>query len=186
MARVPQKWMRAGCVLAKTVLTWTVFATILGAEPPPPSEYDVKAAFLLNFTRFVEWPSAAFAEAGSPFTICILGRDPFGHALDDIVRGESVRGHTLLVRRITQAPAPQSCHVVFVEEPAKENAKILHELGPGVLTVGEGEDFLRDGGMITFVVLNRRVRFDVHPSVAETVGLKLSSQLLSVARAVEK
>ena len=111
---------------------------------------------------------------------------PFGHSLDDIVKGESIKGHTLLVRRITQAPAPQSCHVVFVEEPAKENAKILHELGPGVLTVGEGEDFLRDGGMITFVVLNRRVRFDVHPSVAETVGLKLSSQLLSVARAVEK
>jgi hypothetical protein len=186
MAQALQKRLHAGCVLAMAVLTWDLFAPMLGAQSPPRSEYDVKAAFLMNFTRFVEWPSAVFAEAGSPFAICILGRDPFGRALDDIVQGESVKGHTLVVRRIAQAPAPQACHIVFVEEPAKENAKILHELGPGVLTVGEGEDFLREGGMITFVVLNRRVRFDVHQSVAEATGLKLSSQLLSVARVVEK
>ncbi len=149
-------------------------------------EYEVKAAFLLNFTKFVEWPPAAFADPNAPFAICVLGQDPFGRALDEVVAGETVAGHKLIVRRMAEAPAPQMCQLVFVEESSKEIPKLVASLSHGILTVGEGEHFLHDGGMIAFVIENRRVRFDIHRSVAQSAELKLSSKLLSVARSVEK
>ena len=149
-------------------------------------EYEVKAAFLLNFTKFIDWPASAFATPAAPFTICILGRDPFGQALDQTVEGESVNGRKLAVRRISQSPELQGCQVVFVDSGEKEVRKILNGLKNGVLTVGQGEGFMREGGMIAFVIENRRVRFDINQSAAENAGLRLSSKLLSVARSVEK
>ena len=149
-------------------------------------EYEVKAAFLLNFTKFIEWPASAFADPTSPLTICVLGRDPFGRALDDVVAGEQVGGHKLAVRRISQSPEPRACQAVFIANLEGETRGILGSLGRGVLTVGEGDGFIRDGGMIALVIENRRVRFDIHQSAAEAAGLKLSSRLLSVARSVEK
>jgi|ERR1700678_3779031 hypothetical protein len=148
-------------------------------------EYEVKAAFLFNFTRFIDWPASAFPDAASPFTICILGKDPFGHVLDDVLKGEGVNGRPLTVRRISQAPAPQSCQVVFIEATGRALVKDLSSLGRGVLTVGEGDAFVREGGTIGFVIDSRRVRFDVNQAAAEAAGLKMSSKLLSVARAVK-
>ena len=152
----------------------------------PPTEYQVKAAFLLNFTKFIEWPAEAFSAPDAPIDICILGDDPFGSALDQIVAGEVVTGRKVAIERIRQAPPPKSCAVLFVGRPDKDLLKILRGLGPGVLTVGEGEGFVRDGGMIAFVIENRRVRFDVNEPAAEHAGIKLSSKLLNVARFVEK
>jgi hypothetical protein len=149
-------------------------------------EYQVKAAFLLNFTKFIEWPSAAFVNASSPIAICILGEDPFGNALNQIVSGEVVSDRKVVVQKTKQAPPSKSCQVVFFSASEKDVRRILPGLGPGVLTVGEGEGFVRDGGMIAFVIENRRVRFEIHQSVAENAGLKLSSKLLSVAKAVEQ
>lgn len=149
-------------------------------------EYQVKAAFLLNFAKFVEWPSSAFADADSPVAICILGKDPFGRTIDDLVQGEVANGRKLMVRRTSQLPPPQACQVVFAEASTKDVAKTLNGLGRGVLTVGEGGSFLRDGGIIAFVIENRRVRFDINQTAAEGAALKLSSKLLSVARSIEK
>lgn len=149
-------------------------------------EYQVKAAFLLNFAKFVEWPSSAFADPDSPVAICILGKDPFGRTIDDLVQGETANGRKLTVRRMSQLPGPQVCQVAFAVGPAKEVAKTLEGLGRGVLTVGEGESFARDGGIIAFVIENRRVRFDINQTAAENAALKLSSKLLSVARSIEK
>jgi hypothetical protein len=156
-----------------------------------PVEYQVKAAFLLNFTKFIDWPPASFASVDSPITICILGKDPFGPVLDEIVQGETVNARKVMVQRITQPPVTQptgskTCHVVFVGEPDKDIAKTLSGLGPGVLTVGQGDRFLRDGGMVALVVDNRRVRFDINQTAATGAGLSLSARLLNVARAVEK
>jgi hypothetical protein len=149
-------------------------------------EYEVKAAFLLNFAKFVEWPSTAFADSDSPVAICILGKDPFGRTIDDLVQGEAANGRKLIVRRMSQLPAAKACQVVFAEEPAKEVTKTLNGLGRGVLTVGEGGSFLRNGGIIAFTIENRRVRFDINQTAAERAELKLSSKLLSVARSIEK
>ena len=147
------------------MLAWRIRCRIRsGYAPrtPPALEYQVKAAFLLNFTKFVEWPATAFADERSPFAICILGEDPFGTALSQMVNGEGVNGRNLVVRRIRRAPEPKSCQVLFVGGSEKDVPNALAETGPGILTVGEGEDFLRDGGMIAFVIENRRVRFDIN------------------------
>jgi|SRR5579862_2458861 hypothetical protein len=151
-----------------------------------PLEYQVKAAFLLNFTKFIEWPPKAFGSPAAPVSICVLGDDSFGSTLDQIVAGELVNGRAVAAQKLKRTPPPQSCQIVFVGKSEKDVGKILPGLGPGVLTVGEKEGFLHEGGMIAFVVENRRVRFDVNQTAAENAGLKLSSKLLSVARSVEK
>ena len=145
-------------------------------------EYQVKAAFLLNFIKFTEWPPAAFEDSASPIAICILGDDPFGRTLDQIVEGEVIDGHKVIAQRIKRAPAPKSCQVLFMSKPGKETLGILPGLGSGVLTVGEGDAFVRDGGMIAFVIEDRRVRFRANQAAAENAGLKLSSKLLSIAK----
>jgi hypothetical protein len=150
-----------------------------------PLEYQVKAAFLLNFAKFVDWPTSAFENADSPIAICILGKDPFGRAIDDLVQGEAVNGRKLMVRRINQAPAAHTCQIVFTQS-GKEAAGILSGLGPGVLTVGDGESFIHEGGIIAFLIENRHVRFDIDQKAAEVADLKLSSKLLAVARSVQK
>jgi hypothetical protein len=174
-------WILLGLLACAEVL---LFPPRAAAETP--LEYQVKAAFLLNFAKFVEWPATAFTDADSPVSICILGNDPFGHTLDDLVQGEAVNGRKLVVRRSSEPAAPQSCQVAFIGGSSKDIPKTLTSLGRGVLTVGEGESFSRAGGIIAFVIDNRRVRFDINQSVAENAGLKLSSKLLSVARAVLK
>ncbi len=152
----------------------------------PSLEYQVKAAFLLNYTKFTEWPPTAFAAPGAPISICVLADNEFDRALEQMIEGEIVAGRRVALQRIKQAPAPKSCQVLFLSSSAKADSAILASVGPGVLTVGEGESFLREGGMVAFVIENRRVRFDINQTKAEKAGLKLSSRLLSVARSVEK
>ena len=165
---------------------FSVWSGLIYAAAQPVLEYEVKAAFLLNFTKFADWPPAAFAAADSPFALCILGKDPFGRTLDDVVQGEVVNARKLIVRRLSETPGPQVCQMAFFGALEGDVAKILGSLGSGVLTVGEGESFIHDGGMIAFVIENRRVRFVINQSAADNAGLKLSSKLLSVAKSVEK
>jgi hypothetical protein len=149
-------------------------------------EYRVKAAFLLNFTKFVEWPPSAFANDKSPVSICILGEDPFGQVMDDIVGDESVNSRKLVVRRLRDIPAAGACQVLFFEKDDKDIPRVLAKVGAGVLTVGQGGNFMRDGGIIAFVIENRRVRFDINQSAAAKAELKMNAKLLSVARSVER
>jgi YfiR/HmsC-like len=149
-------------------------------------EYRVKAAFLLNFVKFTEWPRSAFARTDSPIAICVFGDDPFGTALDEVTAGETVSNRRVVIQRPKRVPLPKSCKVLFFGRSEREAGKVLSSVGPGVLTVGEGDGFVRDGGMITFVIEGRRVRFDINVAAAEGAGLKLSSKLLSVARSLEK
>jgi hypothetical protein len=171
---------------AACFLAWTgaLISTCAAAEPT--LEYQVKAAFLLNFTKFAEWPLSAFANAQAPLEICILGKDPFGHVLDDVAQGEVVSGRKIQVRRILEPPTAQSCQVLFVDPAVKDMRKVLGGLAPTVLTVSEGERFIADGGVIALVVDNRRVRFDINQTAADNRAVKLSSKLLSVARSVSK
>lgn len=151
------------------------------ARPAPPLEYQVKAAFLLNFTKFIQWP---VTETTAPFEICIAGNDPFGSFLDQMLAGETYMGRRIVAQRV-QGPVPDSCQVVFVDKSEAERRPLLARGARGVLTVGEAPGFLAAGGMIDFVVVNGRVRFDINQSAAAMAGLQLSSKLLSVARAVE-
>ncbi len=158
-----------------------VITPLLAADDVP--EYGVKAAFLLNFMRFVEWPPTAFSSSDAPLTICILGRDPFGRFLTDIVRGETVQDRRIAVRRVSEVSTPRTCQVVFLSA-GSNSARVRTVEQMGVLVVSDDSRLLRDGAMIGFAVDARRVRFDVNQKAAESAGLKISSKLLSVARAV--
>jgi hypothetical protein len=169
------------------VSTMTVTATLMAAQSPGPrSEYKVKAAFLLNFTRFIEWPPAAFEDSHSAFSICVLGEDPFQNVLDQVVEGESVKGRRVVVTRVKRPPGARSCQVLFIGKGEKDVSGILAEVGPGVLTVGEHPGFLRDGGIINFALDGRHVRFDINQRAAANASLTVSARLLNVARTVRK
>jgi len=164
----------------------TVFCNGPAAPQPAASaslEYDVKAAFLLNFTKFVEWPPSAFASPDAPLNICIVGDDPFGRTIDQLVEGEFVNQHRIIVERI-RTDQPKACQELFVGNNGVPAA--FTAANPAVLTVGDGGDFIRQGGIIAFVIDNRHVRFAINLKAATNAGLKLSSKLLSVARSVEK
>jgi hypothetical protein len=175
------RWNRA-----RRLLITGFCASTLWGQQAPSAEYAVKAAFLLNFTRFVEWPPAAFAGPEAPMEVCILGKDPFGRILDDVAEGESVRGHRLVVRRIAQLPTGKTCQTLFIATDVPNVRQTLSELSSGTLTIGEGKGFLKEGGMIALEVENGRVRFDISQAAAETADLKVSSSLLQIARAVRK
>jgi hypothetical protein len=176
----------AGWAILISLLTaWSTPHVVQAAEQETSLEYQVKAAFLLNFIKFIVWPGSESAGSDTPFRICIVGTDPFGGVLDQMVEGERYRHRKLAVERVHGQP-PASCQVVFVGSSEKDIDGLLSSLGPGVLTVGEGPDFLRSGGLITFIIENHRVRFDVNEGAAVRAGLKVSSKLLSVARSVAK
>ncbi len=147
-----------------------------------PTRYDVEAAYLYQFGNFVQWP-ATKAGTGKRFSICVLGRDPFGRALDQIIQGGKVNGATLTDRRIDDLRQAGGCQILFVsaseEDEVDRDLKALSDTP--VLTVSDIPDFARRGGMIQFVLVGDRVRFDVNVSNADRAGLKLSSQLLKVA-----
>jgi hypothetical protein len=160
---------------------------VLPAQTAEPlSDYQVKAAFLLNFTKFIEWPTEAFEDAASPLAICVLGEDPFDGTLDQLVAGEMVDGRKLVVKRMKKPPALKACQVLFVSSAERDVSSIVSGLGPGVLTVGDSSQFLREGGIITFVVSDRRVHFDISQPAASRARLTLSARLLGVARFVQR
>lgn len=156
------------------------------APASPPTEYEVKAAFLYNFTRFVEWPPDALRDTDEPFVIAVLGHDPFGPVLDGTVAGKTVAGHRIEVRRAARVDEVLDAQMVFIAASERASAPaILKALDrPGVLTVGDTEGFAGRGGTINFVLQERRVRFEINPASAEQAGLKMSSQLLKLATLV--
>lgn len=179
--------LRGRVVLAALVLASAVRA---GAQPdasPPgasPTEYEVKAAFLYNFARFVEWPPDALR--AEPFVIAVLGRDPFGTVLDETVFGKTVAGRPIQVRRASRVDEVRDAQIVFVSASEGPNMPaILKALErPGVLTVGDVEGFAERGGAINFTMQARKVRFEINPVRAEQAHLKMSSQLLKLATLV--
>jgi len=152
-----------------------------GASTLP--EYDVKAAFLFNFIQFVEWPQRAFATPSAPLVIGIYGNDPFGASLDRIIKGEVIRGRKLLVKRIKHPEEAKSCQVLFICK--SESSRVEEDLalvrGAGVLTVGDADRFVAQGGIIGFTMLENNVRFQINPENAQREQLIISSKLLRLA-----
>ena len=166
----------------------------LGAAPvvrtPPQSvaaEYEVKAAYVFNFANFVTWPASAFASPTSPVVIGVAGDGPLEEPLVRMIRGETINGRPVVVRRVARTDEMKPCHILFVgANESRQHARSLTELrNSPVLTVGEAEDFLISGGMVRLVVTNNnRVVFDVNLDAASRAGVRLSARLLMVARRV--
>jgi hypothetical protein len=158
------------------------------AQSQEASEYQVKAAFLYNFAKFVEWPPDPSRALNDPMTICIVGQDPFGTVLDEAVQGKTVSGHRLAIRRSKPGQSWRGCQIAFISSSeGKDLPSVLESLTrSGVLTVGETERFAQLGGMINFVIEQDRVHFEVNVEAAERAGLKISSKLLSLAKIVRE
>jgi hypothetical protein len=165
-----------------TVVALAVFSTHGGAQAPT-IEYDVKAAFLLNFTRYVEWPSGA--QQGRPFTLCTLLPDPFGQRLEAAAAGEQWNGQQIIIKRLTNL-RDLSCHLLYVPGAAAEefNDHVAAIGMAPLLTVGESADFLKRGGMIQLFLDDNHVRFSINPKAMEAAGLRVSSRLLRLAREI--
>lgn len=151
------------------------------AQAQVASEYDIKAAFLYNFTKFVEWPASTFEDERSSFRICILGEDPFGKSLRDIAV-EPVAGRKITLVGMANLK-PESCHVLFISRSERSRMpQILQDLGDApVLTVADTSGFLEEGGIINFVLEGSKVRFQINQEAAERAGIKISSKLLRLA-----
>jgi hypothetical protein len=149
------------------------------------NEYQVKAAYILNFARYVEWP-ADVLPASSPLTIGIVGDDPFGGALDDLQRTKSANGHAIRLRHFHWNDVITQCEIVFISSSEEPHlAQILRFLGTqSVLTISDIDRFSLRGGIIEFRMVGNRVRFDIDRKPAIAARLSISSKLLSVARAV--
>jgi hypothetical protein len=152
---------------------------------PPPTEYEVKAAFLYNFGKFVEWPPEPDAPGG-PFIITVLGRDPFGGVLDETLRGKTVAGREVTLRRVSSADRVEPSQILFISDSERQRLpEIIEGLGTkAVLTVGEMSDFSERGGVIGFLVEGDRIRLEINLGAAQRSGLRISSDLLRIARVV--
>lgn len=156
--------------------------TNLAAESPS-KEYQIKAAFLFNFVHFVQWPPAAFANAQAPLVIGVLGDDPFGSYLDEIVRGEKVDNHAVVIERYQRVDEINVCHLLYISRSqSKKIRAILAGLkGRSILTVADFEGFSASGGIIRFLTGNNKVRFRINRGAAENARLVVSSKLLRAA-----
>jgi hypothetical protein len=140
-------------------------------------EYQVKAVYLFNFVKFVRWPPA---DKSVPITICVAGRNPFGSALQEALRNELVDGRPVEAR-VVREPDP-GCNVLFVPAGVAAKPYIDAARGSATLTVGEGPEFLAQGGMVNFIIEAGSVRFEIDAGAAERADLRISSHLLRLAR----
>lgn len=166
----------------------------LGAVLPIPAlgqnsldEYQAKAAFLYNFAKFVEWPAQAFSTVGSSINVCILGEDSFGSALEAI-QSKQVAGRSIFVNRIATVNQASSCHILFISTSEKNRLKrtLLALKNYPILTVGDIDGFASTGGVIGLVMEDNRIKMEINVSIAQQNGLKLSSQLLKLARVIRE
>jgi hypothetical protein len=163
---------------------------LLRAHPEAQRQNDensIKAAFLYNFTKFIDWPESAFPGSGAPFTMCVFANDGFRRELEAIMHGEQVRGRTVTVAVPGAADDLKSCHVVYfgADEGDRAAKRLPAVRQVPILTVGEGRGFLKQGGQIAFTLENDRVRFDISKRAADAAGLIVSSKLLRVARQID-
>lgn len=179
---------RAG-LLARVAVLGLLLSRPLQAHAQTPAEpqgrtleYDVKAAYLLNFTRYVEWPAEVLGKK-APLVLCVYGANPFDDRLERTVKGRTSQGHPIEVRRPESTAEAAACHAVFLShEEWRRQPDVLPALARyGILTIGEGSAFAEAGGAIGFVLEEEAVRFAISVPAAKRAGLRLSSRMLAIA-----
>jgi hypothetical protein len=165
-----------------------LFSVCSQAQPPQVNAYQVQAAYLYNFGKFVKWPDGSPASQSGTFTICVLDGDPFGDTLQSTLAGESIGGKPVAVKRLPKAEDAAACHILFISSAQGRGlGKILTAVDQiSVLTVSDMPDFSRRGGMIQFLLEGNRIRFEINLESAQKSHLVLASELLKVDEAVTK
>jgi hypothetical protein len=178
-------------IRARKYFVFIAFMTLVSVRPiiaaahdDNTSEYEIKAAFLYNFAKFVEWPARNFEDVDSSFVIGILGKDPFKSALEQTIGDKTVGGAAIRIRRSGNVEDLLTCHILFISGSERSSLPaILKSLeGLSVLTVSDMPGFARFGGMVTLYTENNKVRFMIHTQAAEKAGLILSAKLLTLAK----
>jgi hypothetical protein len=155
------------------------------------SEYLIKAGFIYNFAKLVEWPTISFAQPDSPIVIGILGEDPFGATLDKIVADKKINGRGLAVKRVKWSrdlKDLKDCNILFVSASEKEHIESVIDAMKGlpILTIGDAPGFAKRGGVMNFVLEDNKVRFEVNVEAAKHADLTISSRLLTLAKIVQQ
>lgn len=178
---------RVGWLLALACLSLAGARAVAGSTGVEATEYQIKATYVYNFTKFADWPAGAFASSNAPIVISIIGEDPFGSALDDIVRGELVRNRQLVIKRFHAGDDLANCHVLFICRSEKEHLpQLLEQLkGRPVLTVSDMDGFAGQGGMLNLLVVRKTVKMEINQEAAADAGLQISVKLLKLARLVK-
>jgi len=158
------------------------------SDPPVPLEYQIKAAFLHNFVKFVEWPEGVLPDTLDTITIGVIGEGPMYDGLESVVEGKTVKGRALSIQRFRRPEDLTFCHVLFVGRSEKERLKaILKRVeNSRTLTVGEIEKFADQGGAINFIIVENRVRFEINLEAAKDAHLAISSRLLRLAKIIRR
>jgi uncharacterized protein DUF4154 len=181
---LPNRWLNvcAAVALGATM----VWLPVRLAAAEGSAEYDVKAAFILNFARFTEWPDAAFADRSAPLVIAVVGDDPFDGTLERVVASKTVNSHPLTVKRMSAASDFKSVNLLYVSASERQRAgDIVKRLrGASVLTVSDMDGFCTLGGIIHLTNEQQRIRFEVNLFAAQHAGPGISSKLLELARTV--
>lgn len=173
--------IRAAFAAAVRLLCGIMLLLTLTPAHAAPTEYDLKAAFIYQIAKFVEWPPS-----NAPLRLCVLGGNPFGAALEAI-RGKPVNERKMEVVLLDVGADTRECAMLFVAAPAEKHLDRIVALsrGAGMLTMGDTEGFGQRGAMVNFFLENGKVRFEINLDVARQGGLKISSKLLSLARIVD-
>jgi hypothetical protein len=188
-ARTFRKLGRHRCRTFHGVLAGVLVAFLPGlarAQDANPVESQVKAAFLVKFPLFVEWPAGTFTNALAPIVVGVVGQDPFGLGLDEAIRKAHVEGRPLVLKRFQDVSALGSCHLLFISASEQGRlGEILRRLeDTPVLTVGDFDRFAHGGGIINFIKEAGKVRFEINLDAAKKAGLKLSPKLVQVSKVV--
>ena len=181
------RWAKRG--LKTLSAAWFVISALLLSgtlQAVAPTEYQLKAVFLFNFAQFVDWPQESFPEAQMPLVIGVLGEDPFGTYLDEIVSGETVNNRQLEIQRFRRMDEMKTCHILFISQSeSKRLEQIVAALkGRSILTVSDSDGFTRYGGMIRFVTEKNKLRLRINLEAATAANLTISSKLLRPAEIV--
>jgi hypothetical protein len=180
-----QRSLRICCRVFASSLLLLICPILIRAQSTV-SEYQVKAAFLLNFAKFIEWPADAFSGEKTPLTLCIFRYDPFGGTLDEMIHGKTINNRELAARRVNEPEDLKGCQVVFVSD---REDKVLSEIQKNlkdnsVLVVGESAEFAERGGSVQFFLEGDKLRFAVNIDAVQRARLQVSSKLLALARIV--
>ncbi len=180
--------VQRGTLLKHLALILVCTVTLTAGPPELVDEYQVKAAFIYNFSKFVVWPARVFNSPADPVSICILGNDPFHGALEQATSGKSVEGRGFSVRHLAETDSGCNCRILFVHTSGLKRFRSLAEnlKSSGVLTIGENPGFAVEGGIINFKLEGGRVRFEINVEAAEQRQLHISSKLLSLAEIVKE
>jgi hypothetical protein len=169
-------WLRFGIVALVLLATRAAGQTL--------DEYQVKAAFLVKFASFVEWPPAAFKGRADPLVICVMGRNPFAHQLESLVQGKAVDGRAFALRTVADGHDAIACHILFISSSERLRFRSILDIlkNASVLSIGDTDDFIAEGGIINLRLESGKVRIEIDARAAKAKSLRISSRLLDLAQ----